>query len=840
MQTPQHRIRRPAAVAALLVASPAAGHAEPLDAAAIQALVEQAIAAQQTNLDHVWTMLAAALVLFMQLGFLLLEAGMVRSKNSISVAQKNLADFLVATCGFWLVGFGLMFGPSLGGWLGGAGFAFEATTDWDHTFFVFQLVFCGTAATIVSGAIAERTTFAVYLIISVIVSVLIYPVFGHWAWGNLLLDNAAWLAEKGFIDFAGSTVVHSIGAWVALAGLVVIGPRVGRFDANGRPLPITGHSAVLATAGAIVLWVGWIGFNGGSTTAGTPAFAHIVSNTMLAGAFGGIVSMIVGRHIDGLYRPERSINGVLGGLVAITAGCDAVGTYGAIAIGASAGLVVIVATRLLEAVLRLDDAVGAVPVHGFCGAWGTLLVAVFARPDALAAGDRIDQFLVQAEGVLTAFAWGFGCAYLALRALAAVVPLRVSMEQELLGLNAVEHGTTLGTGALQVALEKLAAGTMDLSQRLDDSTGDEAAEVANAFNRLMARLQAMIDNLGTSARRLARSAAALDGTARELDFRSVQALHRCVAATAASEEISASLAATSEQALEAGAAARQASAEASAVTDQVGSVVVEIERLSQAIAAIAEHVRRTEERSRDAVARSAGAGNAVADLERAAAEIETVLEAIREIATKTRMLALNATIEATRAGEAGKGFAVVAQEVRQLAAASAEAADRASRCIARVNVSARGAGAALREITEVLQNIDGAVSGIKSAIEAQTSATATFETVLGNADRAVRGIDSRIGGMSEIADRMSNRARAAKTEAESVAAMMREVRAEVDANRAGAEQVRRNAADVAETAADLEGMIAQIQTRPRTDPTDSETAAQPPVPLAGEPAPSHA
>ncbi len=260
------------------------------------------IDAQQTNSDHIWTMTAAALVLMMQFGFLLLEAGMVRSKNSINVAQKNISDFFLAVVVFYLFGFGIMFGASESGWLGSVSELgmFNKMEEWPYTFFVFQAVFVGTAATIVSGAVAERMKFGGYLLISIVIAAFIYPVYGHWAWGNLLIgDNPAWLADAGFIDFAGSTVVHSVGAWVGLAGIVVMGARFGRFGKDGKPIEIQGYSTVLSAGGAIVLLVGWIGFNGGSTTAGTPDFARVVANTVIAAAFGGIAAMFIGRFSMG-------------------------------------------------------------------------------------------------------------------------------------------------------------------------------------------------------------------------------------------------------------------------------------------------------------------------------------------------------------------------------------------------------------------------------------------------------------------------------------------------------------------------------------------------------------
>ena len=409
-------------------------------------------------------MIAAGLVFFMQAGFLLLESGMVRSKNSISVAQKNITDFVFSTMMFGAVGFMLMFGTSVGGLFGwdSSMLMFDSLSDWALTFFVFQLVFCGTAATIVSGATAERMKLEGYMISATITGLLIYPIAGHWAWGDLLHEgNEPLLASWGFIDFAGSTVVHSVGAWIALAGCLVIGPRIGRFDASGRPVDINGHSAVLATAGCIILWVGWIGFNGGSTTAGTSEFALIVANTMVAGAVGGMTQMILGRLHRGLFRPEFSVNGVLAGLVGITAGCASVNVWGALAIGASASTVAFFGQILLER-LRVDDAIGAIPVHGFAGFWGTVMVGVFARPDALATDGRLDQILVQIAGASLVFVWAFGVAFAILFSIDRMWRLfpgggfRVREEDEIMGLNTAEHGATLGTVKRHLLLRDMA------------------------------------------------------------------------------------------------------------------------------------------------------------------------------------------------------------------------------------------------------------------------------------------------------------------------------------------------------------------------------------------------
>ena len=452
--------------------------------------------ALQSNLDHVWTMTAAALVFFMQAGFLLLEAGQVRSKNSVNVAQKNLVDFILSTVAFGLVGFALMFGTSQGGFWGWDDrlAVFGAADNWSMTFFVFQLVFCGTAATILSGAVAERMNMRGYILCTLLLSLLIYPVAGHWAWGGLLTgDETPYLAAKGFMDFAGSTVVHSVGAWVGLAAIVVIGPRFGKYDENGKARQLHGHSPILATAGCVILWVGWIGFNGGSTTAGTEDFSVIVMNTMVSAAAGGVAAMLLGRLVSGLFRPTDSINGVLAGLVGITAGCDAVTAQNAFYIGAGGAVFAFGAAKLLEHVLRLDDPLHAVAVHGAGGVWGTVMVGVFAEPEKLLAADRTAQIMVQLEGAGMVFAWAFGVSIVVLKVFDMMLTtgpdggsgLRVSEAHEREGLNIAEHGAPLGTGVLQGAMARMASDPEAEFAPVEVDHGDEAYEMSLLFNRIV-------------------------------------------------------------------------------------------------------------------------------------------------------------------------------------------------------------------------------------------------------------------------------------------------------------------------------------------------------------------
>ncbi|MFK7855880.1 MAG: ammonium transporter [Granulosicoccus sp.] len=456
--------------------------------------------ALQSDVDHVWTMMAAALVLFMQAGFLLLEAGQVRAKNAVNVAQKNLVDFSLSAVCFGLVGFAFMFGNSIDGWIGwDGGLAFFGGADpWTLTFFVFQLVFCGTAATVVSGAVAERMSMSGYIAITVLIAAVIYPVSGHWAWGGLLNDSEEpWLASKGFMDFAGSTVVHSVGAWVGLAAIMIIGPRSGKFDENGKPVVLHGHSPVLSTMGALILIVGWIGFNGGSTMAGSEGFASIVANTMIAGCVGGCTGFFIGRLHHGYNSPEFVINGLLSGLVAITAGCDVMTSQMAALVGIIGAAGAFTFREALERIAKLDDPLGAIAVHGAAGVIGTLLIAILAPTDTLLAGSRSTQFVVQLTGVASVFVWTFAVAYIVLRILHLLLPspdgpgrgLRVSEHDEHIGLNVAEHNAPLGVFGLTKALAALVNEPDADVQKMVIDPGDETAEAAVLLNQLLDNLQ---------------------------------------------------------------------------------------------------------------------------------------------------------------------------------------------------------------------------------------------------------------------------------------------------------------------------------------------------------------
>ena len=454
-------------------------------------MLAQPIAPIIPEADLLWVITATVLVFLMQAGFLALEAGLTRSKNAINVAVKNMADFGISTMLFWAVGFAMMFGTTSGGWVGTDGFmlSFDEVRAWPTVFFTFQVMFCGTAVTILSGAVAERMRFGAYLFMAMLVAGLTYPLFGHWAWNGIDVGAAnGWLAARGFVDFAGSTVVHSVGGWTALAVLLVIGPRTGRYAEDGTPQKINGSNVPLATMGALLLFIGWLGFNGGSTLGIGPSVGRVIANTVLAGSAGMVASMLTGYWVKGRPEIEHVINGTLGGLVAITASAHAVDSRAAAIIGVVGGLVALYATNLLER-FRIDDAVGAVPVHLGAGIWGTLAVGIFGEADLLGTGlSRLDQIGVQALGVFVCFLWVFVFTYLIVYAINRVMPFRVPPEAERVGLNIYEHGASTDLIDFFDVMDKQAK-SGDLSLRSPVEPFTEVGQIANQYNQLMDSLQ---------------------------------------------------------------------------------------------------------------------------------------------------------------------------------------------------------------------------------------------------------------------------------------------------------------------------------------------------------------
>ena len=433
----------------------------------------------QVAVDTVWLATATFLVLLMQAGFLLLEGGRVRAKNSINVAQKNLSDLVVSWVGFFVVGFFVMFGSSVPVSTG------EAPPG--SLQFLYQLGFCATAASIVSGAVAERMSYRAYLLMAALISIVVYPLVGRSVWGDqYITEHTAWLADLGFVDFAGSTVVHCVGAWAGLVAIIKIGPRIGRFDEQGKPVSMPANNTVISMAGVLLLLLGWLGFNGGSTSPGDPLLSIILLNTMTAACFGALAGMAVGARLDhGIFNPGRICNGLLGGLVACTASVHLMSNVDAMAVGLAGGAVANWGADWLSHKLKLDDPVDVVASHGFAGLLGTLAVAFVAPAAALPAGSVAAQFAVQLFGATVVFGFVCGVTWLGLTLANRWVPLRVTAEEEKIGLNYTEHGEAIGTDRLQLALEQRIQDATGFAGQIEVASNDEHSELAHAMNVLL-------------------------------------------------------------------------------------------------------------------------------------------------------------------------------------------------------------------------------------------------------------------------------------------------------------------------------------------------------------------
>lgn len=409
-----------------------------------------------TGLDTVWMLLAAMLVFFMQPGFALVEAGFTRTKNTANILMKNFVDFMVGSLLFWIIGFGLMFG--LGDFVGTPHFMNLASMEEIinnglpiEGFLIFQTVFCATSATIVSGAMAERTKFSMYLIYTIAISVLIYPVSGHWTWGGGWLCNGSEgsLMQRifgyGFHDFAGSTVVHSVGGWIALVGAAILGPRLGKYGKDGKSKAIPGHNLTIAALGVFILWFGWFGFNPGSQLAASTetdriAISHVFLTTNLAACAGGFSSLLLSWVKYGKPSLSLTLNGILAGLVGVTAGCDLVSPLGAAIIGLICGVVMIYSVEIIDHKLKIDDPVGASSVHGVCGSLGTILTGFLAVDNGVLYGGGFGFLGAQIFGVLVVGAWAAFMGWLIFTLLDKLFGLRVNKRVEEEGLDIYEHG----------------------------------------------------------------------------------------------------------------------------------------------------------------------------------------------------------------------------------------------------------------------------------------------------------------------------------------------------------------------------------------------------------------
>ena len=388
----------------------------------------------QLNLNTVWILLSAVLVFFMQAGFALIESGMSRAKNAVNVMMKNYMDVCLGSILFWMVGYGLMFGVNPSGLFGSSHFALTNATAENYTFLLFQIMFAATAVTICSGAMAERTRYDAYLIAACGITAFIYPVFGSWVWGGHH-GGSGWLGELGFIDFAGSTVVHSVGAWCALAGIIVLGPRTGRFDRrSGEVRNVPGHNLSLVALGGFILWFGWFGFNGGSSLVADESVGLILLNTQLAAAAGATGAVLFSRFTRQPVLLTATVNGSLAGLVGITAGCATMTPEFSVLTGFVAGVISVLGQSLLLR-LQLDDVVSAVPVHGFAGVWGTLAAGMFVTGDLF----NTSQMMVQMMGIISAFFWAFPLSLLLFWVIRRTNGLRADPQHEQRGLDFTEH-----------------------------------------------------------------------------------------------------------------------------------------------------------------------------------------------------------------------------------------------------------------------------------------------------------------------------------------------------------------------------------------------------------------
>ena len=444
----------------------------------------------QANLDTFWLLVCAILVFLMQAGFMCLETGLSRNKNSINVALKNVTDFGIAVVTFWAFGFALMYGTSVMGLFGNRFYFFTTHVAGYQTYFVFQAMFVATAATIISGAVAERLKFLSYVIITFVTSGFLYPIVGHWAWA-FNFDNPTekfgWLGKMGYIDFAGASVVHSVGGWVALSVLLVIGNRTGRFR-DGAKKTFQGSNTPMAALGALILWFGWFGFNGGANGAMDLKVPLILINTFLSASFGLIFSSIMGVIILKKPEPLFMITGPLAGLVSITAGCAHVNPSEAILIGSIGGIVSGSTIVLLEK-FKIDDVVSAIPVHLASGIWGTIAVAIFGNFEMMGIEKtRFEQLIIQLIGIASIGGFCFFSSFIIFKLINLVFPLRVSKIEEELGLNISEHNASTDTHELLEVLTKQAK-SEDYSMRAPQDPFTDSGIIGTQYNVLMDRLE---------------------------------------------------------------------------------------------------------------------------------------------------------------------------------------------------------------------------------------------------------------------------------------------------------------------------------------------------------------
>ncbi|MGQ8366161.1 ammonium transporter [Glaciecola sp. 1036] len=673
----------------------------------------------QSNLDIIWIIIAASMVLLMQAGFTSLETGATRAKNTSNVAMKNITDFIASVLIFFVVGYAFMFGESFNGLIGTSNFFLSSVSqDLDYANFVFQATFAGTAATIISGAVAERMQFTSYVIVSALVVAFIYPISGHWIWA----ENG-WLAELQMVDFAGSTVVHSLGAWVGLAGAIMLGPRIGRFDKNGNPQKIHGHNMVLAVVGVLILFFGWFGFNGGSTLSGDSSIALILLNTMICASAAGMSSFVASLFTyKGEVHIEKMLNGIIGGLVAVTAGCAVLTPSGAMLLGVTAGIIVFCAEEVVLRVFKLDDPVNVIAGHGIAGAWGTLMLAFLAPVENLPLQSSWQQFWVQTQGVLAVFVWGFSSGLVLFYALKVLNKLRVSEDAELMGLNVHEHGASSGLLETMITMKSIVdanngKGESDLTRRVEVEPGTQEGDVASLFNQLIELFQTTIAEIKYSVKDMTNASLMMQDVSHGLSKDATTQRQHIAGATSAIKEL----------------------------TGTIGEVVSSSANTAEATKESAVKIKQMQKEMQDSLhsveqlsTRIDSSQSTLEELLKQNQSITGILETITSISDQTNLLALNAAIEAARAGEVGRGFAVVAEEVRALSGKTNQATQQITDLIAQLSKNSEQASqsmlqskneadATVQRVSFTAHNLESLADFIQQIEDMSVQVAATME-----------------------------------------------------------------------------------------------------------------
>ncbi len=701
------------------------------------------------SVNILWVVISAALVFFMQAGFLMLESGLVRAKNTINVAIKNMVDFIVGSLGFYIIGFGIMFGTSFSGYFGYDIFMLDGIkTGNEYAFFLFQVTFMGTAATIVSGAVAERIKFSGYVIASIVISILIYPVFGHWAWGG------GWLSQMGFLDFAGSTVVHSLGGWVGLAGIIVLGPRIDKFDENGKPREIYGHDLPQSVLGALILWLGWYGFNGGSTLSLDDSIPLILVNTSLSASAGGATALV----LSWFFHKKRSkvediLNGVIGGLVGITAGCNVVGTKGAVAIGIVSGIVIIIIPWIMENIFRLDDVIGAFAVHTGCGIWGTLAVPLFATDSA-----KGGSFLIQLLGVAVCGAWAFTLGFIVFKILKTLKKLRVPQESEINGLNVSEHGAKTTWLDLIKAMDNMAH-SKGLPEDIPVEHGTESGMVASLFNKIRGNIASITRGLSERSARISNVSGRIQESTNYINESMTNSSARIEEMTSIMENINTTF-------------------------QQTGDFVHKMKHDSEDIFNFSTEIKTGFEKYETEMSDSLNltnecnsmadtgaqeisiAVNNMKEIQQSSVKVNEILNFLSEISDQLNMLSLNAAIEAARAGSGSSGFAIVAQEINKLADITKKQTADAAQHLKSMEKSVRDgqrtietSAASFYSIKEKLMGLNKKNNGLRESCEGYSVKIISINDVLSkfvvNAHDIYEQVKDRIAELGDFNEAIS-------------------------------------------------------------------------------------